>query len=850
MKKIAVFITMIAALALSAFTAHADVKLNIYIDNPEYVKVSVDYSETSVNKGMNTLTLDDYASVSIENRDWSKHWINHVWCDGESLVNPGGSLYLNQYNIRDYNGKTLVVESCTRDELRTASFMLKVDNPSRISNFGINGQISSYVSMKTFPAGEFCEVRYSPEYNTSLSISANGPAPYKVLVDGEEIPQSPYSVSINNLHQDMTVEIIANYPDEEATVTFDLKNDAKDYVKEFYIYGSAAENYSKTPVDISSGSAKIPLGKQVVIGHVTNYRDFTLAEYKAGSYTTTSTSETAQFYVTSDVTVSIDASYSPAFNVTIDIDNPDAILSKRNSYSKDVLELSEGENTVAVHETNKDLSFKAKPGYKVESVTKNGEPVSAGWDGSYSIYGYNVSEGDKYVVTSSKLPVFDTWITIDEPANVIVKRYVNSSDFQPVTLEMKKGRNKIECAEGEINSSIYVYPAEGCWINSVNLNGDNQTADYSGYFKLAMQADYEAAVSSEVIDRAQSYVIWFDNIKAPNLESTQWRYNNGKVQDPDIHNGYQVKTFFHGDNYFELNNNYTYGAEQTAAIYLNDEKLPFSSTYAPNVKIEEMKDGDVIRVFLETAAPQFYKVNLSVTDSENPKVAGKVVYDAVMRDVIRKVDDLSKELSVLRGTRFDITLSNDSPEDVDILLTANGVAVQPDENGVYSIEVNADTDINLSYEMVPYAELFLVGDFNGWTQANPMLTDDGKTYTCTVDALEGQFKITTPDWSTIVLGSNGSGVEFGTPYEVEKDGRSNMTLAAGGATDVKVSLDLPTLTMTLDGTAGITTIGCDGDAGQDVWFSLQGMRIEGRPSAPGVYILRSADGRSEKVCIR
>lgn len=844
MKKITMLPVMLL-LSLLSMTAAAGVSLNIYVDNPDNVKISIDYREAEVRKGMNTFALDDYSNVNVDPRDYARHWINGVYVDGVNKITPGSSFYLSQYTLPDYKGKTLIIESCTKESLRTATLKLKIDNPKRISNLSLNGQLSAYVSMKDFPAGEFQEVKFSPDYNTTMQISMNGARPYKVVVDGTELEIGQYGVTVSELHEGMEVEVYGDYPDEEATVTFNWVNDGRGFMNEFYIYGSAEENYSHTPVDFSTGVAKVPLGKQVVIGHSISYKDYQINSYLVGEESNSYISESRQFYITGDVTITMDMSLTDEVKVKVNVDDPDAVLVKKDSYGKDLIEVSKGENEVTLHQSNSSLTFLGRPGYKVESVTRNGEAVSMSWDGK-SFPVSNVSADDVFVVTTSKRPTFDCYVTFEKASDVIVRRIVNDSNFQPEELTVTDGRNKFELSEDY--PKLFIYPAEGCWINSVNLNGDNVEANYSGYYEVAMAADYEAAVSSETINRDKSYVLWFETLTAPNLNTLQWRYNNGKTDDKDIAEGYQLKTFFHGDNYFELSNYYDYGKDATVAVYLNDEKLPFASEWSTNVKIEEMHDGDVIRVYLTTAEPASHKVSFAVTDSENPKVAGKVSFDNVVRDLIRPVGDLGEELTVLDGTRFDFAVANTADEKVEISVTANGESVMPDEEGIYHVTVSDDTAIGLVYEMVPYAELYFVGDFNGWALDTQMATEDGKAYSCEIPALDGQFKIVDADWDEIVLGSNGDKVVFGEPYEAAEDGHSNMMLAAGKSTDIRVSLDLPTHTLVLEGTAGIASVGADTDS-PEAYYTLQGIRLSERPTAPGVYIRRSGN-QSEKICVK
>lgn len=142
---------------------------------------------------------------------------------------------------------------------------------------------------------------------------------------------------------------------------------------------------------------------------------------------------------------------------------------------------------------------------------------------------------------------------------------------------------------------------------------------------------------------------------------------------------------------------------------------------------------------------------------------------------------------------------------------------------------------------------YLAGDFNDWAHTNPMATEDGKTYTAEVASLPGQFKILDAE-RRIELGANASLVTLGKPYAAVQGTPANMILSDPEATDIKVLLDLPTATLTVSGTSGIKGIFADG-AGTEVYYTLQGVRLPGRPSAAGAYIFVTPSA-SRKVMVK
>lgn len=824
--KTAIITALLTFLAWAA-PARAGVNFDVYIDNPEYVSAKVNWNQVDIVRGLNRFSLDDYDNFGIEPRESSKHWLKAIYLDGTNQL-TGTNQYFsrNQYNLSELNGKTIIVESATKEELRTGTIKIKPDNVSRISNVSLAGSYTT-LSYKNWTAGEFNTVNYTPGLDTEIQINFNGAPGYKVLADGEEVPVGRYGVSVP-LHEGLELELFGDWPAENATITFNWLNDGRSYLKEVYVYGSAEENYVHKPVEFSSGTAKVPLGSQVVLGHTEAYKDFVVNSYTVDGEPSSYASETRQFYVVSDIDVVMDISLSEAIGVTIDVDNPEAVLVKKYAYGDETIPLVAGENNVTMHATNSDITVKRMPGYTIESCAADGEPIEPNWSGDF---GTVAREGRKIVIRTAKKPTYKCRLTVADASCITAKTNYNTS-FPVREIELKDGRNEIELSED--SRDIHIFAVDGCWIDGVNLNGDNLEPEYDGHYRIQMDEDYEAVVDARTIVRDRRYVLWFDTLSLPNLGSREWRYSNGRQTDTDIAAGYNLKHFFHGDNYFKMSAYYDYGTVVTYAVYLNGE--PAAPEYPGTTgTVLNLEDGDVVKVFLGNANPSTYSVDFTVTGADDPKVGGSVNFGEVLRDIIVPVTDLSAPETVLEGTRYDFTIDNAATEEVTIAISANGTVLEPDAEGVYSLTVNADTHVELAYAMVPYAELFLTGDFNDWAHTDAMTTDDGKTYTAELPSLPGQFKIFDASRS-IELGANSSLVPLGEPYAAVQGTPANMILADPEATDIKVSLDLPSATITVSGTSGIAGIFSDCHAAE-AYYTLQGVRLPGRPTAAGAYIL-------------
>lgn len=824
--KTSIIAALLAILAWAA-PARAGVAFDVYVDNPEYVSVKVNWNPVEIVRGLNSFALDDYDNFGIEPRESAKHWIKAIYLDGTNQLSGTNQFFSrNQYNLTELRGKTIIVESATKEELRTGTIKIKPDNVSRLSNVSLAGSYTT-LAYKNWVAGEFNTVKFTPGLDTGIQINFNGAPGYRILADGEEVPVGQYTTVVP-LHEGLELEISGDWPAEDATLTFNWLNDGRSYLKEVYIYGSAAENYSRTPVDFSSGTAKVPLGSQVVFGHTEAYKDYEVNTYTVNGEPSSSTGESRQFYVVSDVDITMDLSLSDAIGVTIDVDDPEAVLVKKYAYGNETIPLAAGENNVTMRATNSDITVKRMAGHTIESCTADGQPIEPNWAGDFSTV---AQEGRKIVIRTAKKPTYKCRLTVADASHIVAKLNYNTS-FPVRDIELKDGHNEIELSED--NPEIHVFAADGCWVDGVNLNGDNLEPEYDGHFRIKMEEDYEAVVDARTIVRDDRYVLWFDTLSRPNLNSREWRYSNSRLADPDIAPGYNLKHFFHGDNYFKMTAYYDYGTDATYAVYLNGEPVDPEYPGSTNTVLN-LADGDVVKVFLGDSRPSFHSVDFSVSGADDPKVGGSVNFGEVLRDIIVPVADPSAPEIVLEGTRYDFTVDNAATEEVTIAVTANGTALEPDAEGVYSFIVDAETHVELSYAMVPYAELYLAGDFNDWAHTHAMATDDGKTYTAEVASLPGQFKILDAE-RRIELGANASLVQLGEPYAAVQGTPANMILADPEATDIKVLLDLPSATVTVSGTSGIADIFSGGTI-SEVYYTLQGVRLPGRPGVAGAYIL-------------
>ncbi|MBO4723510.1 MAG: SusF/SusE family outer membrane protein [Muribaculaceae bacterium] len=153
---------------------------------------------------------------------------------------------------------------------------------------------------------------------------------------------------------------------------------------------------------------------------------------------------------------------------------------------------------------------------------------------------------------------------------------------------------------------------------------------------------------------------------------------------------------------------------------------------------------------------------------------------------------------------------------------------------------------------VEYNEFYLVGTFNGWSQVDGMITfegnEEGTEYTATVDLeANAEFKVITPagegEWKWFG-GVDDNQVGYflindeieeialidGANFKVEEAGNFTFTIMEAA----KAVSEPLIMTVTKNEPEAIETITTNKQ--DNNWYNLQGVKFNGMPSIPGVYI--------------
>ena len=159
-------------------------------------------------------------------------------------------------------------------------------------------------------------------------------------------------------------------------------------------------------------------------------------------------------------------------------------------------------------------------------------------------------------------------------------------------------------------------------------------------------------------------------------------------------------------------------------------------------------------------------------------------------------------------------------------------------------------------EPASYEEFYLVGTFNGWSQEEGMITfvgnEEGTEYTATVDLeANAEFKVITPagegEWKWFG-GQDDNGVGYflindeieevalvdGANLKVEEPGNFTFTIKEAAPAEGKAVSEPLIMTVTKNEPQAIETITTGKQ--DNNWYNLQGVKFNGMPSVPGIYI--------------
>lgn len=375
MKKIYSFILLAIAMLLPVVAKAAPVNFKINVNDPAGCTVTVGYggAETlSLVAGENNVSVEEYRTVGVvKNAGWDVK-VTHP--EGYTISDYGdGAFY---YPDASHEGKTLNIV-CTpngaggggsSEDMMT--FVLNVDDPSKISAF-LDGQ-SEFLSLNAGDntiSYDFTKTRY-------LYVGKY-PAPYSIKAFNESGSEAPNAIFDNfeNFGIDLDiatrVEIRANAPATDGKVKFVFTNPGTEgFVKTVYVSGSEVpvSSFIGDGYTVSAGST---VGMSVDgDNYVVNYGDVTINGEAFSIYSW------GEFTVQGDTEVKFTVNKVQTSTATVKVIGDLAGLKVRKNYND--YTLPSNESTVEFTSSQNQISFEAKAGYYIESITVNGEAKTAG----------------------------------------------------------------------------------------------------------------------------------------------------------------------------------------------------------------------------------------------------------------------------------------------------------------------------------------------------------------------------------------------------------------------------------------------------------------------------------------
>ena len=358
-----------------------------------------------------------------------------------------------------HDGAKWVVTTATLDEVRTAVCKVTVDDASKVT-LGTSGTYS-----KLNLENGVNNVKFVPGVESPLAVSAkdSNTSLYSVTKNGTSVAAAYGSYRIDVVDGD-EINIVANYPNIDYAVKFNLSEKAGGFITEVLVNNVPVTNYL-------DDNFTVKVGSKVTIKGNTN--DYKLESFNVngsdidfyGSY---------EFKITATSTVNIVAHKYGNMTAHVNIDDASHVtVYKGYSYYGNKADVKTGLNDVEIPESAPILSIAANDGFRLVSVT-DGTTEYTDRDG--------FSEVNVKAVDGMNLTVTTAALVRDKKAVV----YVEDADAPSMMRFMRKdytqqklatGYNTVEFYDGDNPFSTSVY---GTTSLNVYKNDELVTPPYAG----------------------------------------------------------------------------------------------------------------------------------------------------------------------------------------------------------------------------------------------------------------------------------------------------------------------------------------------------------------------------------
>lgn len=483
--------------------ASAAITVKLTINDVSGVTVKANYEKVPVQNGENTISVNAYSSLEVTTDE--DYILESVTDDGVIKTSWGGSATMYYYT----DGDEALVNVVNRklSEVRTGSFTMDVDDPSKVSA----SLMQTWKSVGQLVPG-VNTVHFIPGVETALSLSAkSGGVPfYQVTKDGTEITGS-YGNYEMSVAEGMNVVVKTDFPDISVPVKISYTEGGEGFINKVVVADNEVTNFNDPDFQVHLGdrvqlygnTADYKFNSMVINGKTENYF------YSPYS-----------FVVTKETEILIDATKYTMLPYVVNVDNASAVkVVSGDYYQNNVVELVNGANNLEISSANPRLTITPADGYVIESVKVDGAVINTSYEGSKQ---YNVTiDGENTVVdiTTSAIVRDQVLVIYAEDLAPFYYSYFQNSERAYLTVE--QGYNVINYATFEmppmqfaLYSSLEVNPLQ-VYLNNALVaptyeNGSSYTLnEFDNYSVLKLYVttpelynvtfDIEDGVDAEVV---------------------------------------------------------------------------------------------------------------------------------------------------------------------------------------------------------------------------------------------------------------------------------------------------------------------------------------------------------------
>lgn len=318
----------------------------------------------------------------------------------------------------------------------------------------------------------------------------------------------------------------------------------------------------------------------------------------------------------------------PAVPVTVTFTYSDEGLGALSSVAVEGQTVTDFNGTSLSMTAGQSLTLNPNSLYNISQLTINGETQY--WTGGYP-YNIGCVTGDTQIyIEAHPYGIVNATLNVSDPNQITVYR---GSRYQNDVIALSGTSNAIQMPEN--NTMISWKVANGCYIESVKVNGNAYTSD-----NVSVTEGMVIDIVTKAIVMDKTAEVWVDDrSKIVNYFSLQTTTREDLSES--IESGYNELKFYSGYVPFLL----TWYTENTVVgkVYINDELQSPMYEGSNNYQLN-LENLDIVKIFY-AEEPVSCTVNFTVEDDVDPQV---------VRDVIRDVTDLTQPLSCFAGTQIDI----------------------------------------------------------------------------------------------------------------------------------------------------------------------------------------------------